>query len=165
MTETERTQIYLEYKPKVLGYIYNKVLDNNLAEDLCSDVFLKVYEKLDTFDETKASLSTWIFTIMKNTLYDYYRGRKVMEEIPEDMADGSSVEEDACRNDTLELLAGALGELDERARDIIIMRYYHGMKLVDIAERMEISYPYVKLLHKQALSVLKGKLTKLDIEL
>lgn len=158
MTESEKNNIYIDYKKKVLGYIYNKVLDNDLAEDLCSDVFLKIYEKLDTFDETKASLSTWIFTIMRNTLFDFYRGRKVFEEIPEDLADGSSVEEEVCTNENLDRLADALYSIDERERDIIIFRYYKGMKLVDIAEKMGISYAYVKLLHKKALAELKDSL-------
>lgn len=163
MTDADKKEIYLNYKKKVLGYIYNKVLDNDLAEDLCSDVFLKVYEKLDTFDETKASLSTWIFTIMKNTLFDYYRSRKVMEEIPEDISDGSDVEEEACTNDNLRRLTEALSTLDDRSRDIIILRYYHRMKLVDVAEKIGISYPYVKLLHRQALAKMKEVLGDLDI--
>ncbi|MCQ2477227.1 MAG: hypothetical protein MJ125_05255 [Clostridia bacterium] len=38
---------------------------------------MKIYEKTDSFDESKASLSTWIYTVARNTLTDYYRMRVV----------------------------------------------------------------------------------------
>ena len=51
-----------------------------------------------------------------------------------------------------------LEKLDERARDIIILRYYSGFKLTEIAEKLDISYSYVKLLHNNALENLKNYL-------
>ena len=55
--------IYLAYQDKVSAYIRGKVDHHQDAEDLVSQVFEKVYGKLHTFDETKASLSTWIYTV------------------------------------------------------------------------------------------------------
>ena len=155
MTEQLKTEIHQNYHGKVFGYIISQVNSSDLAEDLCEDVFLKVYEKLDTFDETKASISTWIYTIARNTLTDYYRTRKVCEEIPEEYESTISVEDEVCNNEMLDKLANALEKLDERSRDIIILRYYSGFKLTEIAEKMDISYSYVKLLHNNALENLK----------
>ena len=155
MTEERKSELYVNYSEKVLRYILGKVGDMDLAEDICSDVFLKVYEKLDTYDETKAALSTWIFTITRNTLTDYYRTRRVSEELPEDLAEDSSVESEICNNEMLEILASALEKLDERERDIIVMHYYAGKTLKEIAETMHISYSYVKVLHNKALDTLK----------
>ena len=146
-------KLYEDYHLKVLHYILSKVNDYTLAEDLCSDVFVKVYEKLDSFDETKASVSTWIFTITKNKLIDYYRSRKVMVEIPETL----TYEENTSLYDeeTLESLAKALEKLNPRDRKVIIRHYYKGESLKDIAESMGISYSYIKILHKKALFLLK----------
>ena len=155
VTEHTKTEIYQQYRNKVLRYFNGKLTDNYLAEDLCADVFLKVYEKLDTFDENKASFSTWIFTVARNTLTDYFRTRKIYEEVPENLPDGSSVEDEICNEEQLETLADALETLDERERDLIIFRYYSGMTLTAISERMGISYAYVKVLHNKALSQLK----------
>ena len=156
MTEQMRSELYQTYHGKIYAYIQSKVNDRYLAEDLCSDVFLKVYEKLDSFDESKASLSTWIYTIARNTLTDHFRTRKVLTEIPETYADDSSVEDEICRSEMLELLASALEKLDERSRDIIILRYYSGQTLKAIAERLNISYSYVKMLHNRAIEELKN---------
>ena len=158
ISEQSKTEIYKDYHGKVFGYIISQVSNSDLAEDLCEDVFLKVYEKLDTFDETKASISTWIYTIARNTLTDYYRTRKVCEEIPEEYESAISVEDEICNREMLEKLANALEKLDERSRDIIILRYYSGFKLTEIAEKLDISYSYVKLLHNNALENLKNYL-------
>ncbi len=158
MNNDIRTEIYESYHTKVQNFIYSKVNDMYLAEDICSDVFIKVYEKYDRFDDSKSSLSTWIFTIARNTLIDYYRTRHVHEEVPEDMALDSNVEEEVLNNEMLDGLATALEKLDERERDLIILHYYSGLKLNEIADKLDISYSYVKLLHKKALVELKSNL-------
>lgn len=155
LSDNEKSEIYKQYSVKVKGYLYSQVNDGYLAEDLCSDVFLKIYEKLDSFDESKASLSTWIFTVTRNTLIDYYRVRRVHNEVPEDMAADDSIEEEVCNNETVELLTNALSKLEERERDIIILHYYKNDTLKVIAEKMQISYPYVKILHNKALATLR----------
>lgn len=155
-TEQERSLIYEQYSGKILAYIKSRITNHYTAEDLCSDVFLKVYQKLDTFDETKASLSTWIYTITRNTLTDYYRTNHIAEETPETMADGTSIEDDVCKNEMLETLADALEKLEERERSLIVYRYYSGMTLKEAAEKLGISYSYTKLLHNKALKELQN---------
>ncbi len=154
-TDQQKEEIYQNYYRKVYGYIVSKINDADTAEDLTSTVFVKVYEKIDSFDETKASLSTWIYTIARNTLTDYYRSRRVFEEIPETFPENSSVEEEVCNKEMLEQLAEALQTLEERERDIIILRFYSGKSLKEIAEKMGISYSYVKILQNKAFDKLK----------
>ena len=154
-TEEKKTAIYAEFSGKVLAYIRGKVGDPDIAEDLCADVFVKVYEKLESYDASKGALSTWIYAITRNTLIDYYRTRRIPGEMPEELAGEESAEDVLCRGEMLETLADALEALDERARDIVICRYYSGMTLREIAQRQGLSYAYVKLLHKRALAALR----------
>lgn len=160
ITDLQKEKIYRDFYGKVYGYILSKIQNVQNAEDLTSDVFLKVYEKIDTFDESKASLSTWIYTITRNKLTDYYRTRKVFDEIPESEESGFSLEDEVCNTQTLETLAQALETLDERERDIVILRYYSGKTLKDISEQMNISYAYVKVLQNNAFSKLRKFLEK-----
>ena len=152
----DRETIYRDYYGKVFGYIRSKVKPRQDAEDIAADVFVKVFEKLDSFDESKASLSTWIYTITRNTLTDYFRTRRVHGEIPETLAEEDSFEDEICNNDMLDSLADALENLDERERDIVIFHYYSGMTLKEVSDKMGISYSYVKLLHNNALAALKN---------
>ena len=155
MNDIKKEQIYQNYYNKVYGYLLNKTNYSHDAEDLAADVFVKVYEKFDSYDETKASLSTWIYTITRNTLIDYYRTHRDYSEIPEAIESGYSTEEDICNEEMLAQLADALESLDERARYIIVQRFYHDKSLKDIAEEMNISYSYVKVLQQKALERMK----------
>lgn len=156
MTMIDKEKIYRDYHGKVFGYIRSKINSVQDAEDITADVFVKAFEKLDSFDESKASLSTWIYTITRNTLTDYFRTRKVFAEIPETLEDDSSVENDVCNAEMLEILANALETLDERERDIIILRFYSGKTLKEITAQMGISYAYGKVLQNKALEKLRN---------
>ena len=153
MTEQEKTKIYEDYHFKVRNFILSKVNDFNLAEDLTSEVFLKVYKNIDKFDSKKSSISTWIFTITRNNLIDYYRTRKVEAELPEDLT--YEVDEDICNEENLNALKEGLKTLSDKERNIIILHYYSKMTLKDAAIKLNISYAYAKLIHKKALLKLK----------
>lgn len=155
-SDEEKNKIYTDYCKKVARYIAGKVPNPQDAEDLVSCVFMKVFQKLDTFDESKASLSTWIFTITRNTVYDFYGTRKDFSELPEDIATGSNIDENLLNEETLEQLADALESLDERSRDLIILHYYDGLTLKEIADRMQMSYPNAKVIHKKALRAMQA---------
>ena len=120
-------EIYLKYKDKVFGYVKNHVNSIEDAEDITSDIFIKIYSKLDTYDETKAALSTWIYSMTSNTVIDYYRTNHIHSEIPEDLTDErSSIEDEVLNKESLEALADALEQLPQELRDIIILRYPPG---------------------------------------
>lgn len=162
-SELQKEEIYKKYHGKVLGYIRSRISSPETAEDIAADVFVKVYEKLDTYDESKAALSTWIYTIAFNKLTDYFRTRRVFEEVPETFEDSACVEEEICNAETLESLSEALSKLDERKRDIIIQRFYAGKKLKDISDMMGISYSYAKVLQKQAFDELRNNLKNISL--
>lgn len=161
MKKDLREQAFIEYNLKVRNYLLGKVNNFHLAEDLCSTVFDKVYEKIDTFDSKKASMSTWIFTIARNTLIDYYRTNHNNLELKEDInIEASQDDEDdglICNKENLEKLADALEELSEKEKSTIILHYYEGIPLNVACKRMGISYPYIKIIHRTALSKIKKK--------
>ena len=151
-------QIYTDYYGKVMGYISARIRNWADAENLCSDVFMKIQEKLESYDVTKASVSTWVFTITRNTLIDHYRRKKPTEELDENLSDDSEVDESLLNQETLSELAKALMTLPEQMRDIIVLRYYDGKPLTEIAEMMGLSYGAVKLRHQNALMLLRERM-------
>lgn len=148
-------QVYARFKDKVARYICGKIPNEHDAEDLVSDVFVKVFNGLSGFDEKKASLSTWIYSITQNAVIDYYRKTKSVCELPEELCFDENIEEKMINEEMLKSLADALGKLSQRERDIIILHYYNGKTLKSIAEIMDISYSYIKLLHANALKALR----------
>lgn len=154
-SEEENDWIYHEYKDKVHGYIRGRTHHAQDAEDLTANVFLKVYQNYHLFDEERASLSTWIYTITQHTLYDYYRTNRTGDEWTEMMAAAEDIESGLLREESLEELADALEQLEEKERDLILFHYYKNMTLKDIAQRMGVSYATAKNLHRRALDKLK----------
>lgn len=158
-----KDQIYTEYLTKITGYIRSKISNSHDVEDLVSCVFLKIYQKLNCFDDTKASLSTWIYTITRNTVTDYFRTRKIYCEYSDDIFCETEIDTELLTNETLEELAAALENLNERERDLIILHYYSGHTLKQIAELMTMSYANVKIIHSKALKDLKQYMTDVNM--
>ena len=146
--------MYLAYKDKITYYVRSKVNNPSDAEDIVSKVFLKVVEKFDTFDESKAAFSTWIYTVTGNTIIDYDRVQKPSTEIDETFSYVDNGFENITNEETLEELADALEKLDERSRSIIILHYYSGLSLKDIAIKMVMSYANVKIVRSKAVKLL-----------
>ena len=146
-------QVYAEFHLKVSAYVRGKVQEPHQAEDLVSAVFLKVVQKLDTYDPAKASVSTWVYTITRNTVTDYFRTRHAVVTLEDCMLDQSN---DAPNEEALDILADALLRLKENERDLIVLHYYKGYTLKAAAEMMGMSYINAKVVHKKALTRLRG---------
>ena len=159
MSTITEEKLYEEYHDKVFGYIFNHTSHKEDAEDLTNDVFLKAFRSLNSFDESKASVSTWIFTIMRNTLTDHFRRGHISEELDEDFVSSDDIEGSYLRKETLEELADALKELPQEQRDIIILKYYDGLSLTEISEKLDISYGMIKVKHRNALSSMQKLLS------
>ncbi|MBQ8955656.1 MAG: sigma-70 family RNA polymerase sigma factor [Lachnospiraceae bacterium] len=152
--------IYKEYHYRVLNYIKGKVGNTEDAEDICSDVFLKVQNKLNDYDREKAAVSTWVYTIARNSIIDHYRTHRTSEEIPEELASDYEIDESLLNRETLEELAGALRKLSEEERLVIILHYYQNMQLKDIERETGLSYGQVKLRHNSALKKMQKFFSK-----
>ena len=155
--------IYTQYRDKVFGFVRSKIVNQTEAEDIVQTVFLKVYSNLDKYDETKASLSTWIYTITRNTVYDYLKEKRdhpVLELIENTEESEEKTDESIWNNETLEELACALEKLPQIERDVIILIYYHGKPKTEVAKILDITYGQLRYLHDKALSRLKETLSR-----
>ncbi len=158
MTADEKERLYVEYREKVLSYIRSRVFNASDVEDLCEDVFVKAFSAADSFDPSKASAGTWLYSITKNTVIDYCRRFHTTEEIPEEIPDISLPEDAILDAETLEELAAALERLPAELTDVIVLHYYDNLPLIKIAETLDISYGMVKIRHNKALALLRSAL-------
>lgn len=155
MSITTTEDLYREYHTKVFGYVYNRTGNKEEAEDITSEVFLKACRAFEGFDPKKASVSTWLYTIMRNTLTDHFRKGIVSEELSEELPSSENIEEKYISQEELDRLADALKKLTREQQDIIVLRYYDDHSLTEIAEMLNISYGMIKVKHKSALNALK----------
>ena len=145
--------VYREFYPKVRGYVRSKVNNLHDAEELVSAVFLKIVQKLSSYDPEKASLPTWVYTITRNTVTDHFRTRRIMVAWEDYMVEEETPPE--INDDALDALADALLTLKEKERDLIVLHYYQGHTLKTVAEMMGMSYINAKVIHKKALTSLR----------
>ena len=150
-------KIYEDYYQKVFSYINSRINNYYDSQDIAEDVFTKVLKKIDSFDESKSSLSTWIYNITKNTLIDFYRTRHVDLEIIDNYE--YIAEEQHVSASELSDLEKALNKLTQEEKDIIVLRYYQGFSLKEIASKLSLTYGVTKLRHNSALEKLKGYLS------
>ena len=155
-------EVYRAFKGRVYGYIKNRINNPEDAEDLMSCVFLKIHEKMDSYDRGRASLSTWIYAIARNTVNDYFRRMYKSEKSePYDDALGDCAGDDLpvldklILDERLEWLAGALERLPERERDIIVLRFYYDRPSREVAGMMNLSHENVRYLQHVAIGKLK----------
>jgi len=136
--------LYEQFMPKVYRYISFRIRDDHMVEDLTSTVFEKAFTKFDRFNPQKASFSTWIFTIARNTVIDHYRVYKKdeylnSEKITNAPADYPSPEDEAIKTENTRRLRVFLARLNKREQEAIILKYSNGMSNREIAEVLNLT--------------------------
>lgn len=69
-------RLYACYVERITRYVYLRVTDHELAEDITSRIFLKVLEKLDTYQVGQLPIGAWLYRMDHNAISDYYRTKK-----------------------------------------------------------------------------------------
>jgi RNA polymerase sigma-70 factor (ECF subfamily) len=155
VTQKEKDEIYKGYNRKVFYYFIGKHLDEDDAEDLTANVFVKFYDKSEFFDPSKSSPSTLIYRIAHNTLIDFWRVRKQHSELDEEISYHDETLENILTEETLTELGQALMRLSDRARALVVLVYYDNKTLKEAAEILKMSYSNSKIVMKNALAELK----------
>jgi RNA polymerase sigma-70 factor (ECF subfamily) len=136
--------LYEQFMPKVYRYITFRIKDENMAQELTSMVFEKALTKFDSFNAHKASFSTWIFTIARNTVIDHYRVYKKHEDIVSDVETKTTVqypspEDEAIKTENTGRLRVFLSRLNKREQEAITLKYSNGMSNREIAEVLNLT--------------------------
>lgn len=76
------TQLFKDHNEQIFRYIYARTGNKELSQDITSDTFLKAWNKRLTYKKDKASIKTWLYTIARNTMVDYFRSAKNNNELP-----------------------------------------------------------------------------------
>lgn len=150
--------LYKEYRTTVLRYISARIPSWEDAEDLCEEVFAKLLRLLDSYDESKAAVSTLVYKLSHDIVVDWYRThRRPLALFPEQEA-LPSAEETVINKEQLDVLKTALAKLPQEQRDILILRFCCGWTLVKIAETTGLTYNMVVSRQKSALKALRKML-------
>jgi RNA polymerase sigma-70 factor (ECF subfamily) len=136
--------LFERYRNKLFFYLRHLVGTKEEAEDILQNVFVKAYEKLDTFD-ARRTFSSWVYRIAHNEAINYLkrRSRKTFlswEDIVsvKDQLESSSQErspfEEWIRKEVRRDVRAALEKIPEMYREVLILRYYLDHSYEEIAK-------------------------------
>jgi RNA polymerase sigma-70 factor (ECF subfamily) len=136
--------LYDEYMPKVYRYVSYRVNDVAVAEDLTSMIFEKALTKFHDYRADKGAVSTWLFTIARNTVIDHYRteGRKKtvpLDSLIDTYGSDPPAGEELDRQRKRLRLKECLSRLSPKAREIISLKFGTELKNRQIAVALKIS--------------------------
>jgi RNA polymerase sigma factor (sigma-70 family) len=136
--------LYDEFMPKVFRYIRYRVNDERTTEDLTAAVFEKALVSFARYSSDKAAFSTWIFSIARNTLIDFYRTDKTrqhesLDEAAEMPSREASPQEEAEGKAEQECLRGCVAKLSETDQEIIRLKFAAEFNNRQIAKMLGIS--------------------------
>ncbi|HKL79560.1 MAG TPA: sigma-70 family RNA polymerase sigma factor [Mobilitalea sp.] len=132
-----------QYGNDVLRTAYMYVKDVHTAEDIFQEVFIKVNNKLSTF-EGNSSIKTWIIRITINTCKDFLKSaynRKVvpMMDYQEDAIISESDYDEVEKQDTNSLIKKTVLSLPEKYRDVVLCVYFQEMTIAETAKVLNIA--------------------------
>lgn len=155
------TVLYNFYFPKIYGYIFKRVGSFDVAEDLVSTTFLKVFANLNNYQYKGYSFSAWIYRIATNNLIDYYRksGKKKeinIDEIKELKDENSNFPEKLVQHSQdKKMVQEILKELPDRYQKVLYLKFFGDKDNTEIAETLEISENNARVLIFRALKSFK----------
>jgi RNA polymerase sigma factor (sigma-70 family) len=151
-----------KYYKQIFAYVYRKVGNKETAYDLTQEIFIKVIQRIQSYSN-KGKFSSWLYTIAVNHCRDYWRSSDFKQtskqaELNEALVcDQSHVPYIFERKEIREQVKTAVSTLPEHQREAVLLKYFHHMKIKEIADVTETNVSTVKSRLHQGL----GKLAKL----
>jgi len=160
-------EIVGRYKKAVYSLCYRMLKNNEEAEDLSQEVFIKTYNYLGKYDPSY-KFSTWILKIATNTTIDYLRKKKVetlpLEEEIATKQEGVSAEAVYFHHHNKDLIQEAINQLPTDYRTLIVLYHQYGLSYKEIADSVNLPMSKVKNRLHRGRSLLKEKLSSIKEE-
>jgi RNA polymerase sigma-70 factor (ECF subfamily) len=152
MDSIEKT--WLTTEEPLRSFVYRKVRDKALADDIVQDVFLKVYSQIDTVRDNE-KITGWIYQITRNAIMDHFRKRA--KPISFDMNDWETDEPNY--NECVALcLKDMLQRIPAKYREAIELTEFENLSQMQLAARLNISYSGAKSRVQRAREMMRTRM-------
>ena len=157
ITGNQLTQNWNHLHHQLKAFVYKKVKDKAVTDDIVQDVFLKVHSRLGQLKES-GKLSGWIFQITRNAITDHFRSQsKTINSYDLDWASEGQTLNDCVTACLQEMLP----TLPEKYREALELTELKNMSQLQLAETLNISYSGAKSRVQRARQILKEKMDEL----
>ena len=153
--------LYDNYSHALYGIISQIVPDEESASDVLQEVFINIWRKIDTYDDSKGRLFTWMLNIARNAAIDKLRSKSYRNDLKNlRLSDDVSIPgTDAVRNKADNIgLRKVLDKLKKEYREVIELSYFQGYTHEEISIGLNIPLGTVKTRIRSALIQLRSML-------
>ena len=169
-------KIYYHFLLKIYNFFYFKTMDEQISEDLTSEVFLKIYKNLQDKEFNSKSFNVWIYKIASNQLIDYFRKTKTDREKTfltdwneqDNIQDSSLLENDFFIKNSMLIkkelgfenhkLAEAMCKLTTLQKNIVILIFVMDFDYKTIANILGKSQSTIRGILFRAINILKSEI-------
>lgn len=156
-------QLYAKYLDAVFRFVYFRVSNRQVAEDLTAETFLRMLGRINTVTWQGRDIGAWLMTIARNLVADYYKsGRYRFEMSTGDALDADKPDSPEARPEyaviehvTNVTLLAAVQQLTPDQRECIVLRFLKGYSVAETARAMGLTEGAVKAMTYRAVHALR----------
>lgn len=150
--------LYDAYVEEVYRFVLHRVNNQQTAEDITSQVFLKAWDNLGRYKSRGLPFGAWLFQIARNTVIDYYRTRKETLPLDADIITEPDPAMNVARQVEKQLegewLRAILARLTDEQREVLTLKFINGLKTEEVAKLMGKRQGAIRALQMRALQAL-----------
>jgi RNA polymerase sigma-70 factor, ECF subfamily len=159
--------IYDKYFPEVYRYVHYRINDDATAEDIASDVFVRLLDATQKKQGPQTNLRGWLVATASNAVNDHHRRhyRRPVEVLSDSMADGApSIHSEIDSREQNRLVMGAIARLTYEQQHVLALRFGQGYSIEETAAFMKKNVNAVKALQFRALASLQRQIGEMSYE-
>jgi RNA polymerase sigma-70 factor (ECF subfamily) len=159
--------VYDQYFPEVYRYVRYRISDDTVAEDIASDVFVRLLEASRKKRGPRTNIKGWLISTASNVVNDHLRRlyRRPTEALPDSMVDGSAnTRSEVDQREQNRVVEAAYAQLTPDQQHVLALRFSQGYSLEETAQHMNKKVNAVKALQFRALAALKRVIGEEDYE-
>jgi len=160
-------KIYDQYFPVVYRYVRYRINDDTVAEDVSSDVFMRLLEALKKGQGPQSNLKGWLIATASHAANDYLRRqyRRPTEALSESLPDGNvSVQAQVDSKEQVRAVQLAYTQLTLEQQHVLALRFGLGYSLEETADQLKKNANAIKALQFRALTALQRQMREADYE-
>lgn len=156
--------LYDQYSAALYGILKRIVRDDEKAQDVLQDAFVKIWKAGASYDKSKGTLFTWMLNVARNTAIDFLRSKSYRAEIQTDSFDVSMSSADWSTADQTDAigLKEVIGKLKPEQQEVLQLLYFGGYTQDQAAEKLGLPLGTVKTRARSAIMVLREMLKEKD---
>ncbi|HLH24858.1 MAG TPA: sigma-70 family RNA polymerase sigma factor [Chloroflexota bacterium] len=148
--------LYESHLDTIYRYVYYKVGNGQLAEDLTQQIFMKAWEAINRYQWRELPFQHWLLRLARNTVIDHYRSTKPTNaSLLDPIGDGIDPEEELAQSEMIHTLQEAVRQLPDEQREVIVLRFIEQMPHADVALHLGKSAATVRVIQHRALQALR----------